>query len=112
MGYTIPKNINEQTRMLVQAGVAQILMKALPNMRASARGAKLPECQFWCEWTYDDGERIGRIPMLQAVVKYPSPERGGFSGCGIIVEIEGGVVAGYTSDQIAVMKQLAGPRPR
>lgn len=113
--YEAPQNIGEQTQLLVKAGIAKKIMRDLPSVRANSVGVTLPQCQFWCRWTKDDGERRVRTPLLQVVVKYPSNRPNDvhpFYGCPFTVLDGSSRAEGFDSSQFALMERLAGPRPR
>jgi len=117
-GYQIPDDLDEQTRQLVEAGVAEKLMRFLPSQRANARGATLDACKFWARWTTDDEGRPTRQPWLQVVVRYPTNRENDphpFYGCAITVAAEGPWFLAeqetLDTDQLVLVEQLAGPRP-
>lgn len=80
MAIQAPANIAEQTRRLIETGVANVLLCSLPARREETRGLSPYECHFWARRT----PAQGMVPsQLQVVIHYPGPddEHHRLSGC-------------------------------
>jgi len=120
-GHEMPDDLDKQTDLLVEAGVADQVVRFLPSQRASAEGVRLAECKFWARWTMEDDEgRPTPKPRLQVAVRYPSNRRDTgnvrlFHGCAITVFDDGpNTLTGdetLDDEQLKLVRHLAGPRP-
>jgi hypothetical protein len=118
MSFRIPLNVDEQTRLLVEAGIAAKVLRFLPHMIEETANVTLEQCRFWAERTY---EHIDGLPLLaaglQVVVQYPRYDDDRpypYSGYGMIVAAGGDpwilTNGEYLSpEQLTLVEQLAGP---
>lgn len=66
LSHKVPEDVEEQTCRLVEAGIAERVLRQLPFMRANAQGVTLEECQFWAQKVDRSDEADG--PSLQIVI--------------------------------------------
>lgn len=119
MSYRIPLNVEVQTCLLVEAGVAAMVLRFLPHMVKGATNVALEQCGFWAERMYEQRETGLPLPGggLQVVIQYPRYTHSGlcaYYGYGIPVTIDEkplplGDGEYLSPKQIALVEQSAGP---
>jgi hypothetical protein len=106
-----PADADEQTRLLVEAGIAEAALRVLPLSRPGTEGLTLEQCQFWVRQPEVHGRNVK--PQFQIVVSYPAGDGDAPRyDCGLVVFTPIGVWAVkpdevLTPDQLKLVQRLA-----
>ncbi len=118
LNYPISANRNEHTRLLVEAGVAEIALRGLHAFYPWTTDIPIEQCYYWATRANEPAYKFSfPVPVVEVAVQYPYR-----SDLGTYYSVHGMVVAtggapypltatgeSLSPEQVALVTQLADP---